>query len=320
MNKNKILGMGNAVLDIIFSCTEENLEKLNLKKGQMAIVGENISDETMKKFMFVKKSSGGSVANTIAGISILGGSSAFCGRVCNDEIGKDFIDDINKIGVDFLCSPVTNSPPTAKCLVFVTEDGERTMQTFLGASIHLDEKDIKEEHFNDISKLIIEGYLWSSESARLAIDKAINIAKKKKIEVFFSLSDSGLVKMYKKEFLEFINKDVDFLIGNKNEFSTLFGQTELKQLAQSASNIVSKSVMTNGEDGAVLFMNNDFKKFDSEKNDSVIDSTGAGDMFAAGLLYYLSDGKSLDHSIEYGCKVASRILSKYGARPDSAIL
>ena len=169
LNKKKtIIGIGNAVLDIFF-----------LTKGQMTIVDQQRSDETIKGLVPLKKSSGGSVANSIAGIGILGGSPSFCGRVCDDPIGRFFIEDIEKSGVKFLGDPEDNGPPTAKCLVFVTSDGERTMQTFLGASIHSNENDVSEKYFDDSSILLIEGYLWSSDSARKAIKKVVKIAKEK---------------------------------------------------------------------------------------------------------------------------------------------
>lgn len=316
MEKNKkILGMGNAVLDIIFSSDDNQIKKFGLTKGQMSIVDQKTSDETISGLTIRKKSSGGSVANTIAGIGILGQEALFCGRVRNDEIGKDFIEDISKSGVKYLCEPAIDGPLTAKCLVFVTDDGERTMQTFLGASVNLEAADIKEEYFENVSILFVEGYLWSSDSARKAIFKAVKFAKDNNIQVAFSLSDSGLVKAFKDDFNEFISEYVNILIGNESEFSALFGQENIDDLNKNIGKLVKLAVMTNGSKGAVLFNNDNFKTFSSFPNDNILDSTGAGDMFAAGFLFKLNQGKSLEESVTFGCNVASKILSQYGARP-----
>ncbi|MDC3090943.1 adenosine kinase [Rickettsiales bacterium] len=312
----KILGMGNAVLDIIFSSDDNEIKDLGLTKGQMSIVDQKTSDKTILGLEVKKKSSGGSVANTIAGIGILGQDVLFCGRVRNDKIGQDFIEDITKSGVEYLCEPANEGPQTAKCLVFVTDDGERTMQTFLGASVNLEASDIKEEYFNNVSILIIEGYLWSSESARNAILKTVEFAKNNNIKVAFSLSDAGLVEAFKQDFREFIKKYVDILIGNESEFFALFNQNNNDELKENVFELVKLAVMTSGSKGAILFNNDNFKTFSSFPNDNILDSTGAGDMFAAGFLFKLNQGKSLEESVTFGCNVASKILSQYGARPD----
>lgn len=320
MNKNlSIIGMGNAVLDIIISCSENDLANLNLTKGQMKIVTKSRSEKSIEKMNVIKTTSGGSVANTIAGIGILGGKSSFCGKVFDDDSGRKFIQNISDSGVDFLCRPAKTGPGTASCQVFVTKDGERTMQTFLGASVHLSEVDIEEKFFLNSSILFVEGYLWSSEKAREAIKKAIYFSKQKKILVAFSLSDSGLTKMYKNDFINFIKNDVDLLIGNENEIKSLTEEITKENILQNLKEIVSKTIMTSGENGATLFYNKEFEDFSATVNNNIIDSTGAGDMFAAGVLFKLNQGKSFQKSINFGCETAARILSQYGARPDAEI-
>lgn len=319
MTKKIVMGMGNAVLDVIFSCDQKTLDSLGLTKGQMTIVDQKKSFDTTKNLTPVMKSSGGSVANTISGIGILGGKASFCGRVCNDSLGKDFIRDIIKNNVDHLCTPSSEGPPTAKCSVFVTQDGERTMQTFLGASVMLDEKDIKEQYFKNTSILFIEGYLWSSESARGAIKKAISFAKKYNTLVVFSLSDSGLTKMFKNDFKLFIKNNVDLLIGNENEFKALVELDDLKEIAKEISLLVDRAVMTSGGGGAYFIFQSDIKNFKAHINNNIIDSTGAGDMFAAGFLYKLNLAEDIGSCIDFGCLIASKILSYYGARPTKEI-
>ncbi|MAH79138.1 MAG: adenosine kinase [Rickettsiales bacterium] len=315
--RKQIIGMGNAVLDVIVSCDEALLKTNNLKKGRMTIVDQSESDNILKSVQPIKKSSGGSVANTMAGIAILGGNASFCGKVKSDLLGTEFINNIKKSGVKYLCEPSKEGSPTARCLVFVTKDGERTMQTFLGASIHLGEKDIKEDFFKDAGMLYIEGYLWSSESARKAIKKAVSLAKKNNVLVIFSLSDSGLVNAFKQDFLNFIKSDVDILIGNEWEFFSLSGIKDLKDLSLFLNEMVSISVMTNGDKGAILFYNETYKKSSAFLNKNIIDSTGAGDMFAAGFLSKYNEGIEIEKCVNFGCEVASRILSQYGARPSS---
>ena len=189
-----IMGMGNAVLDVLIPCDDHEIMQMKLKKGIMTVVEKDESSVILEKVKAIKKTSGGSVANSIVGISELGGDAVFCGRVKEDDLGIEFIKDIEKAKVRFLCKPSKDGIPTAKCLIFITPDGERTMQTFLGASVNLSENDIIESHFKNVSMLFIEGYLWSSESARKAIKKAVQIAKNFKIKVIFSLSDPQLVK------------------------------------------------------------------------------------------------------------------------------
>ena len=319
MNK-KILGMGNAVLDVIYSCKDEDLKQLGLIKGQMAIVDDVKSNESINRLRPIMKSSGGSVANSIAGIGILDGKAGFLGRVKKDDVGECFISDIKQSGVTFFCKPATEGPPTAKCSVFVSQDGERTMQTFLGASVELSESDINENYFSNSSILLIEGYLWSSASAREAIEKAIKFAKEKQIQIVFSLSDAGLVKMFRKDFIEFIDKDVDILIGNEGEFQSLFENISPKILLNDLGHLVKKAIMTKGEKGVTLFEKNSFQTSEAFLNDNVLDTTGAGDMFAAGFLSKYNKGESFLQSAIFGCKTASKILSQYGGRPTKELI
>ena len=260
--ENIILGMGNAVLDVVISAKNTDLEDLELSKGQMTIVDQKTSDRILSKFKPVKKSSGGSVANSIYGISALGGKASFCGCVKNDELGIDFISDIKESGANFLCNPIKTGAPTARCTIFVTEDAERTMVTFLGASVNLSEDNIEERFFKDVSILFIEGYLWSSETARGSIKKAVKFAKNFKIKVAFSLSDPGLVKSFKNDFEDFIHSDVDIILGNYSEFQNLFDEKNDSALAKKLNGMVDIAVMTKGGSQSTAFQNNNFTKCD----------------------------------------------------------
>lgn len=317
MTNNIIIGMGNAVLDVVISSTNKELNDLSLEKGQMTIVDQNTSDKILSKFEAVKKSSGGSVANSIYGISFLGGKAAFCGCVKNDELGKDFIKDIKNSGASFLCRPANEGPPTARCTIFVTEDGERTMVTFLGASVNLQKHNIKEEYFKDVSILLIEGYLWSSEVARESIRRAVNFAKNFKIKVAFSLSDPGLVKSFKDDFTKFINSDVDIVIGNFLEFKSLLQEDDEQTLAERLNNLVDLAIVTNGEKDSRAFKGKEVFRCESLKNVKIVDTTGAGDMFAAGFFYKYNQDCSINDCLKFGTQTAAKIITQYGARFDN---
>tara|TARA_B100000989_G_scaffold298726_1_gene289451 strand:- start:1323 stop:2273 length:951 start_codon:yes stop_codon:yes gene_type:complete len=316
MSDNVILGMGNAVLDVVVSSSNKDLDALTLEKGQMTIVDQDTSDKILSKFEAVKKSSGGSVANSIYGISYLGGDASFCGCVKNDELGKDFINDIKKSGANFLCYPTNEGPPTARCTIFVTEDGERTMVTFLGASVNLQKNNIKKEYFKNVSILIIEGYLWSSEVARESIKKAISFAKNFNIKVVFSLSDPGLVKSFKNDFIDFIYSDVDVLIGNYLEFQSLLEEKNERDLAIKLDELVELAVVTNGEKESRAFQNKEIFRCESLKNIKIIDTTGAGDMFAAGFFFKYNQKRNINECLSFATQTAAKIISQYGARFD----
>ena len=312
----KVLGMGNAVLDILVETSDSYLQKNNLSKGSMVLVEQEESDKIVNDVTPTKKDSGGSVANSMVGISVLGGSASFCGKVKNDELGQDFEKRMQITGTQFLCTKSDSGLPTARCLVLVTPDGERTMQTFLGASTTLSESDIEEDFFNDVKFLFVEGYLWSSQSAQNAIRKAVELSKRKDIKVVFSLSDPGLTKMYANDFSSFIDKSVDILIGNESEFYEIFQSTDTDSLSKQISKMVDIGFMTQGKNGATLFQNKQFDKIKTPPVNNVVDTTGAGDMFAAGTLFKLQNNSSAQDSATFGCKVAAKIITQFGARPN----
>ena len=312
----KVLGMGNAVLDILVETSDSYLQKNNLSKGSMILVDQEESDKIVNDVKPTKKDSGGSVANSMVGISVLGGSASFCGKVKNDELGQDFEKKMQITGTEFLCTKSDSGLPTARCLVLVTPDGERTMQTFLGASTTLNESDIEEDFFDDVKFLFVEGYLWSSQSAQNAIMKAVELSKKREIKIVFSLSDPGLTKMYANDFSSFIDKSVDILIGNENEFYEIFQSTNTESTSKKISKMVEIGFMTQGKNGATLFENKQFDKIKTPLVNNVVDTTGAGDMFAAGALFKLQNDASAQDSATFGCKVAAKIITQFGARPN----
>ena len=314
-----IMGMGNAVLDVLIPCNEHEIRQMKLKKGIMTVVEKDESSVILEKVKAIKKTSGGSVANSIVGISELGGDAVFCGRVKEDDLGIEFIKDIEKAKVKFLCKPSKDGIPTAKCLIFITPDGERTMQTFLGASVNLSENDIIESHFKNVSMLFIEGYLWSSKSARKAIKKAVQIAKSFKIKVVFSLSDPQLVKSFRNEFLDFIKLDIDIVIGNNVEFCALYNLNNGNQIHTILTEHSNKvNVVTTGKDGAFCVLNQEVIKVNAIANIPIIDTTGAGDLFAAGFINSYNNGLSIERALQNGCELAAKIIQQFGARLDKS--
>ena len=316
----KILGMGNAVLDILTKVEDNFIISNNLQKGAMQIVTEEESEAVLKKIEIIKSDSGGSVANTIAAIAMLGGHSNFCGKVKEDKLGMEFENKMEDAGSNFLCKKSMDGLPTARCIVFVTSDGERTMQTFLGASTTLSENDLEKAFFENTDYLLIEGYLWSSETARKAINKAIRFCNDNNIKVVFSLSDKNLVRAFKKDFIEFISENVSILMGNEGEFLELCdaNTTLLKKLPKNFN--LELAIITKGKDGALVVNKKEDFHIDSYDVENVIDTTGAGDMFAAGFLYKLTNGSPAVESARFGCKLASLIIQQYGARLEQKAL
>ena len=269
-----------------------NLKKTG--KGSMKLVDQESSDSILKEISPIKKDSGGSVANTIVGISMLGKKSFFCGKVKKDILGDEFVSDMRNTNTKFLCEQSLDGSPTARCIVFVTPDGERSMQTFLGASTTLSDKDIEPSFFNNIDYLLIEGYLWSSDSARKAILKAVEISKKKDIKIVFSLSDSNLVQMFREDFIKLISSDVDILIGNESEFDELLGKTEeVKFLEETNPELLIK---TKGENGVLVIQNQSTESIPSDK-------VLTQQVNVAGFLFKLLSGKTVN--LEIGCKTAA---------------
>ncbi len=317
MNK-KIVGLGNAVLDIMTTVDDGFINKNNLSKGTMQIVDIKTSEKTLEQISIVNTDSGGSVANTISTVSMLGAQASFCGKVMDDKLGKDFENKMKESGANFLCKKSTSGLPTARCLVFVTPDGERTMQTFLGASTTLNSSDIKEEYFKDNEFLLVEGYLWSSDTARQAVAKAISFCKSNS-KIIFSLSDPTLAKSFKEDFISFIKKDVDILIGNEIEFQELLDTNFDKKKISEFLNL-DIAVITRGDKGADFIVSDTMVTVPGCEISNVIDTTGAGDMFAAGFIFKYMQGSSPQESIEFANKLAALIIQKYGARADKNML
>ncbi len=310
-----ILAIGNAIIDIVCKVDDEFLTKNNLVKGSMSLIDEATAQK-LSNLKFETVTSGGSAGNTIATLAEIGVNSAFIGKVANDDFGKKFISEISRTGVKFL-NKNFSIQSSAKSFILVTLDAQRTMCTFLGCASEITEDDIDEKFFENVEMLYLEGYLWDSPNTILALKKAINLAKKNAVKIAFSLSDSFCVSRHKDDFLSLVQNDLDILFANEYEALELASQKEfsLKNLADFFK--VKKdliAIVTRSEKGCAVFENNKFFESSAMEIEKLIDTTGAGDAFAAGFFYGLTNNSELKNSAEFGNILASKIIQKLGAR------
>lgn len=312
---NDLICVGNAIIDIVSTIDDKLLNEFELVKGSMKIVSHedfNLIFEKLKKYKVI---SGGSAANTAVGFSSLGGISHFLGQIGNDEFGKLFQKDINSQGVKFKANiSKKDKLPSSKSMVLVSKDAERTMCTFLGASTSLGHNLIDQTIFDKNKILYLEGYLFDKAETKNKIKEICNISKINNMKISLSLSDVFCVERHKEDFLNLIENYVDILFANENELETLFSE-DLKKNIFNLKKIVKIAAITMGESGSIIFDDNDTLKIESVKSSSVLDTTGAGDIYAAGFLFGISRNFSLRDCGILGSKCASSIISHYGARP-----
>jgi sugar/nucleoside kinase (ribokinase family) len=315
---NKIIGIGNAIVDFLAKAEDNFLEKLNFEKGSMYLVSENFLKD-LNKLTIEKFSSGGSVGNTIATLAQLGNEADFIGVVGDDDTGKKFIDDIKKTGAIFNGKILPNQK-TASSFILVTPDTQRTMLTHLGCASNFKKTHFDENSFKNAKILYIEGYLWDSSQTILALKKSIDLAKKNNIQIAFSLSDSFCVERHQQDFLKLLNK-IDILFANEDEILQLleledFNQEKIHQFFNKINPDIIVAV-TRSEKGCVIIKNDKFFVIPAIKVEKIVDTTGAGDIFASGFLYYFMRNSDLEKCGEYGNFLAGKIIQKFGARFDS---
>ncbi len=317
--KIDVLGIGNAIVDVLSRSDDAFLKDNGLAKGSMSLIDETQAEELYTKMGAGVEISGGSAANTIAGIASFGAKGAFIGKVRDDQLGKIFAHDIRSIGVEFTTDAATSGPQTARCLVLVTPDGERTMNTFLGASQNLSVDDINEDQVASASVLYLEGYLWDPEQAKQAFLKAAKCAHNAGRQVALTLSDAFCVDRYRDEFQNLLRQDVDILFANEAEIMSLFKASNFEDAVRLASEECKLAVLTRSEKGCVIIKGNECHEVPAVGIDEVVDTTGAGDLFAAGFLYGLSQDKPLPECGHLGALAANEIISHIGARPEISL-
>ncbi|GJM03391.1 MAG: adenosine kinase [Rhodomicrobium sp.] len=320
MSDHDVIGIGNAIVDIIARCDDDVLTKLNLPKGNMQLISAEEADRLYNGMGPAVEISGGSAANTCAGIAALGGKSSFIGSVKDDQFGKVFHHDLNAIGVTFNTGFATGDTPTARCLVFVTPDGERTMNTYLGACAELGPEDLDEDMIRGAKISYLEGYLFDPPRAKEAFMKTAAIAKQAGNRVALTLSDAFCVERHREDFLNFIRRDVDILFANEDEIKALYQVDQFEDAADNARHDVELAALTQGIDGSFIIHGNAATAVPSFRVESVMDTTGAGDLFAAGFLYGFTQGKSLDICGSLGALAAAEVISHIGARPEANLI
>ena len=310
----KILGIGNAIVDVFVKVDDNFLSKNNLTKGSMKLI-EKDEFEALKDTIKIEKiEAGGSVANTMAGISYLGGNSSFIGKVNSDEFGRIYKKSLEKIKVDFPYSEKKENLSTGTSIIFITPDSERTMCTYLGISSQLSKDDINEEHIKDHELIFLEGYLWDKGVSEEMFKHVINLAKKNNTEIAMSLSDIFCVTRHRNDFFKLLMNDLNILIGNENEINELVQKDNLLDSINELKKTKKIIVITRSENGSLAILNNEIIKCESIKIEKVLDLTGAGDLFASGFLKEYLDKSNIKKCLQTGSDLAAKIIQKIGAR------
>jgi sugar/nucleoside kinase (ribokinase family) len=321
MNETRldVLCIGNAIVDVIAAADEDFLAREGLAKGAMRLIDAGEAARLYADMGPAREISGGSAGNTAAGIAMLGGRAGFVGQVADDQLGDVYAHDIGSIGVEFATprSPQAEAP-TARCLVLVTPDAQRTMNTFLGAAQNLTVDALDEAQIEGAAILYLEGYLWDPAGPRKAMVKAIEVARRAGRKVAFTLSDTFCVDRHRDGFLQLLDeRRVDILFANEAEVHALTGESDFDAAVAAAAARVSVLVVTRSEHGALAVENGRRVDVPAEPVEKVVDTTGAGDLFAAGFLAGLAQGRSLEDSLRMGAIAAAEVISHYGARPEA---
>ena len=312
-----VVGIGNAIVDVLAQTEDAFLEENGLTKGAMTIINTETAENLYSKMGSALEVSGGSAANTIAGLAALGGQGAFVGKIQGDQLGDVFSHDIRAIGVHFETKSGITGTPTARSFIFVTPDAERTMQTYLGACVELGPDDIDPELIYKSAVTYLEGYLWDPPSAKEAFLKAAKAAEAAGRKVSLSLSDPFCVDRHRDEFVDLINNHIDILFANEDEIKSLYQVESFDEALQHVRGHCDVAALTRSEKGSVVVAGDKMHVVDAEKVDKVVDTTGAGDAYAAGFLYGYTHEKDLDTCARIGGIAAAESVSHYGARPEA---
>lgn len=314
----EILGIGNAIVDVLAPCDDDFLLAHGLNKGGMSLIDEATAEKLYEAMGQTIVVSGGSAANTIIGAAGLGARAAFIGKVKHDDLGHMFTHDIRAAKVDFETRPATDGPASARCLILVTPDGQRTMQTFLGACQALSEADIDAARVAAAQITYLEGYLWDPPAAKTAFLKAAGIAHAAGRKVALTLSDAFCVDRYRDEFLELIrSRAIDILFANESELHALYQTADFKTAVAQLREEDILAAVTRSEKGSLIVTREETHAVNAFPIDNLVDTTGAGDLFAAGFLAGLSREQSLTDCARLGALAAAEVIQHYGARPQT---
>jgi sugar/nucleoside kinase (ribokinase family) len=312
-----VLGIGNAIVDVLVPAEDAFLVEHGLVKEGMTLIDADRAEQLYAIMGTGTESSGGSAANTVAGVAALGCRVCFVGKVRDDQLGNIFARDIRAVGVDFHSAPATEGPPTARCLIIVTPDAKRTMNTFLGACVELGPQDVDEELIAASAITYLEGYLWDPPGAKVAFIKAMGAARAAGRKVALSLSDGFCVDRHRGEFLDLVQHHVDILFANEQEITSLYQTDSFDTALQAVRGQCEIAALTRSEKGAVIVAGDETHVVDAWPVDHVIDTTGAGDLYAAGFLTGLSQGRGLPECAAMAGICAAEVISHMGARPEA---
>lgn len=315
-----VLTIGNAIVDIIANSDDAFLVKEGIVKGAMNLIDADRAEHLYSVMGPAIEASGGSAGNTAAGIASLGGKAAYFGKVSDDHLGTVFTHDIRAIGTYFETKPLLRTPPTARSMIFVTPDGERSMNTYLGSCVELTPEDIEEDVVADSQITYFEGYLWDTPLAKDAIRLAAEIAHKHGRKFSMSLSDSFCVDRFRDEFLELMRSGtVDIVFANEDEVKSLYQTSSFDEALKAIRTECELSIVTRGEKGCVVLTREETHEVNAHPIDKLVDTTGAGDLFAAGFLYGLTNGHDLKSCAHIAGMAAAEVIQHIGPRPQVSL-
>ena len=311
-----VVGIGNAIVDVLSHASEEFLVRHDLPKGAMTLIDADQADRIYDAMGPGVEVSGGSAANTIVGVASFGGRGAYIGKVRDDQLGQVFAHDLKAVGVDFATPMAAGGPSTARCLINVTPDAQRTMTTYLGACVGLGPEDVDATTIAAAKVTYLEGYLWDPPGAKEAFRKAVRIAHEAERKVSLTLSDAFCVDRYRAEFLDLARDHVDILFANESELLSLYQVDRFDDALQRVAGHCEIAALTRSEKGSIVVANGEVHVIDAEPIARVVDTTGAGDLYAAGFLYGYTRGMSPLDCGRLASLAASEIIGHFGARPE----
>lgn len=316
MNKYNVIGLGNAIVDILAQVSDEMIAQYGLEKDAMLLIDEPRAEELTEAFKDCVRVSGGSAANTMAGVQSFGGQAAYIGKVANDALGDFFHEGLNNEDVFYNTPRLLDGPATARCLIAVPPDARRAMNTFLGASTRFSEADVDEDLIASGQITYLEGYLFDEEAAKAAFHKAASVAQSSGKQSAITLSDLFCVERHREDFLNLISGSIDIVFANEAEILALYQTDNFDEAMTAIAKDTTLAAVTRGEKGSCVVYGDRTEHIAAEPVANVIDTTGAGDQYAAGFLFGITTGKELKTCANYGHKAAAEVISHMGPRPE----
>ena len=316
----QLLGISNAIVDILAHVDDEFLERLGAPRGSMTLVDEARAHEIYDMMGPATEMSGGSVANTVAGFANLGGKAAYIGNVHDDQLGEIFVHDMRSLGVDVRLAPANAGSPTARCHVLITPDGQRTMQTYLGACTELREADIDERTVGNAQVILLEGYVWDIAEGPALTAAAMRLGKAGGAKIALSLSDSFCVERHRQAFFDAVRGGVDIVVADEDEIIALLGVDDFDEVVPTLGGFDNLFVMTRSEKGSVIVRGDEIVVQPATPVSQIVDTTGAGDAYTAGFLYGWTSGSTLAESAKLGTFCATHVIQQVGARIETGLL